>query len=189
MSVIKEGFMEIEYSAIITYYRRKYFMLKSNDFLCYFSSSNGTHKQLEGVIDLKQVISIKKCGQYMFEMKIDNHAEHGLFSPRTINWRFNCLLSDQRNDWFDCIQRLVSKNKKPVHAQRNGAEKPEEDDWCVVEEKRDSRDLAMSSPVAPQEISDHIDNSNAGDEEDASNHQNDEQEGVVHKEEEKDTFQ
>ena len=82
--------MEIEAQFIMKYYKRRYFMLKSNLKLEYYDSPK--QKRPEEVINLEKVVALKKCADaHFFEIEVSNrdrYGDLGLFESETTSWIF-----------------------------------------------------------------------------------------------------
>ena len=135
VDIIKSGNMQIEYTLIFNVYRQKHFILKSDSKLYYFASPNEIHKKPDGVIDLTQVTALRKIDHQIFEMRVRNKTS--IFTADTTIWKFKCDSMNIRNEWFDCIRLIVSKNKKAsyIERKRNEKNKNKDDEWCIVEKK------------------------------------------------------
>ena len=126
VDILKEGFLEIEYTFIMTYYKKRYFVLKSNLKLEYYDSPQTTHRKPSGVIDLRQCQCLRKEDGGIFSIEINNHSNAGavdlkkLFSAEVTEWRFKCDGSEtesaqKRNEWFAVISSLISSDgQKPI---------------------------------------------------------------------------
>merc|ERR1712228_94639 len=129
VDIIKSGPMQIEYNVIFKVYRKKYFIVKSDLKLYYFDSANDSHnKKPDGMIDLLQVTAMRKIENEIFEMRVSNKSNSDfidIFTADTTIWRFKLNSMMARNEWFDCIQLIVSQNKN------------KKEQWCIVEEKED----------------------------------------------------
>merc|ERR1712228_621448 len=148
VDIIKSGPMQIEYNVIFKVYRKKYFVVKSDLKLYYFDSVNDSHnKKPDGMIDLLQVTAMRKIENEIFEMRVNNKSNSDfidIFTADTTIWRFKLHSMMARNEWFDCIQLIVSKNKN------------KKEQWCIVEKKEN--DVVPSAPEQPGMSADNPEN-------------------------------
>eukprot|EP01084_Bolivina_argentea_P100510 180432_1 len=158
IDIIKKGDMEIEYNILFKYYRKKYFLLKSDSKLYYYSNANAIYSKPDGIIHLIKVISLKKCDNNILELELNNKCDNGppvditkLLTPDTTIWRLKCNQKGIRNDWFDCIRCFVSQNKNVVYIERekqndNNESKCNDDEWCIIDKKDNELDLGVTQP-------------------------------------------
>ena len=66
--------------------------IKSDSKLYYYDTPQSIYNKPDGIIDLLQVISLKKLNidkEYLFEMEISNKCESGNVNQKIIHSRYN----------------------------------------------------------------------------------------------------
>jgi len=145
IEILKKGYMEIEASFIMKYYKKRYFMLKSNLKLEYYDSPN--QKRPEEVINLLKVVALKKCAtDDMFEIEVSNRdrrGDLGLFESETTCYRLRCESAEIQKGWFNRIAQLIEANGSDQQKQAKYAKK-----GGLAEEQKGDLLSAASAPPA-----------------------------------------